>query len=125
MPNGTVHRVRRMIVGLLVLAILLLSAAQASTATSPDIHHGGAQVAGQAIAAAGYGVTARVSDDDCDHGLLCCIGGQCVMHAYWIPARADNPPSLTKLAVAYRRSCNPLPLGIATKPSSPPPRSGV
>jgi hypothetical protein len=89
MPKGTVYRVRWMIARLLVVAILLLSAAQASMAAPPDIHHGGAQIAEQTIAAAGYGVTAPVSNDDCDHGLLCCIGGQCVMHAYSIPAGTD------------------------------------
>ena len=90
---------RRMIAGLLVLAVLLVSGAQALVAAVPHSHlHDGS--AGQATAVAARGLTTPVHDDDCDHGLPCCIGGQCVVHAYCIAVGAAALPARPRLAVA-------------------------
>jgi hypothetical protein len=91
----------------------------------PNTHHHETAIAGQTLTAASDDVTAPACNDDGDHGLPCCIGGQCVAHAYWMPARTADLPSLSKL-VAVRLPHRDLLLdGIATQPASPPPRAAV
>lgn len=124
MTAGSSDKMRRMIAGLLVLAVLLVSGAQALVAAVPHSHlHDGS--AGQATAVAAHGLTTPVHDDDCDHGLPCCIGGQCVVHAYCIAAGATTLPARPRLAVAVV----PMPQlslsGIVIRPSAPPPRATV
>ena len=119
MTAGSSDKMRRMIAGLLVLAVLLVSGAQALVAMVPHSHHHDGGVAGQAIAVAGYDLTTPVHDDDCDHGLPCCIGGQCAVHAYCIAAEAAALPARPRLAVAVV----PMPQlslpGIVIRPSAP------
>jgi hypothetical protein len=111
--KGTLRRARRVIAGLLVLTVLLFSGAQASTLMLPIAHHHETNGAGQTIAAVTYGTATPVRDDDRDHGLPCCIGGQCVTHAYWMPAYAAGLAGLSKLGAAlfraalFRRTASP------------------
>jgi hypothetical protein len=125
MPEGTVRWVKQIITGLLVLAVLLFSGAQASMAMLPNAHHHDTNGASQTIAALNYGTPAPVHSDDCDEGLPCCIGGQCIMNAHWIPANVDRLPSLSKLGVVGLPDRTLSLNGIATQPASPPPRAIV
>jgi hypothetical protein len=113
MPEGTVRRITRMIAGLLVPVVLLFVSVQASTVT-PNAHAHEAFAAGQtAMAATTNDVTIPVHDTNCDHGLPCCIGGQCAGHAYCITAVAAVLPSRSELDVA-----EPPSLAIAAGASS-------
>jgi hypothetical protein len=114
-----------LIAGLLVLAVLLLAGVQPSMAMLPNAHHYETGVAGQTLTAAIIGdMTAPVHDDDCDHD-LCCIGGHCVAHAYWIPARVADLPSPLELGVVGQPTHTLLLNGIATPPPPPPPRAMI
>jgi hypothetical protein len=114
-----------MISGLLVLAVLLAAGAPASMALLLSAHHQDTNRVGQTIAVVSHGAATPVHTDDCDHGLPCCVGGQCVAHAYWIPAKAPILPSLS-MRGAVGLPGRALSLnGIALQPSSPPPRAVV
>jgi hypothetical protein len=106
----------------MILVVLLLSGAPASMAMLA-VHPDDDGIASQTISAADHRVTTPVSHYNCDHGLPCCIGSQCTMNAYWIPAKDIDLPSLSKFGVlgvpSHTHSLN----GIATQPSSPPPRA--
>lgn len=116
---------KRAIAGLLVLAILLLSGAQTSMMILPDAHHRGTPAAGQIIATANHGMTTPSCEDDCDHGLACCIGSQCLMHACWISARSATVARRPRLPVVYLSSLDLSLPGIAARPAFPPPRTAV
>jgi hypothetical protein len=125
MPKGTVRGARRVIAGLLVLAALLLGAAQVSMAMLANAHDDCATAASQPLAVTDHGAAAPAHDEDCDHGLPCCFGAQCAAHAYWIPVKAVDLPSLPKRGVVALPAGAALLSGIAMQPSSPPPRATV
>ncbi|HVC63605.1 MAG TPA: hypothetical protein VND19_24970 [Acetobacteraceae bacterium] len=112
-----------MIAGLLVLAILLSSGTPAALAMLRGSNHHDANLAGQTVSAAGNGVTTPARDRD--HGLPCCIAGQCTLHAYWVSARPSNAACLSVFAIVYRPSRDASPPGTAARPVSPPPRAAV
>ena len=111
-----------MIAGLLVLAVLLVSGAQALVAAVP---HSRPHDGGQAIAMAAHGFTTPVQDGDCDHGLPCCIDGQCTLHVYCITPGVAVLSNRPRLAVAVLPMPQLLLSGIVLRPSSPPPRATV
>lgn len=125
MPKGAVRRVRDVIAGLLVLTVLLFSGPEPSIAVVAGAHHHDADVAGLTVAAIGHGVATPFSDSDHDHGLPCCIGGQCTVHAYWLPVQRTKLPYVSQIAVASPPSRERLLAGIFTEPTSPPPRPAV
>jgi hypothetical protein len=106
----------------MILVVLLLSGAPASMAMLA-VHHHDDGIASQTISAADHRVTTPVNHYNCHHALPCCIGGQCTMNAYWIPAKDIDLPSLSKLGAWGMPSRTHLLNGIATQPSSPPPRA--
>ena len=125
MPEGLVLKLRLMIAGLMVLAVLLFSGAPALLALAMHFRDHNVEVAALTAASVDRGVTTPNHNDDCDHGLACCIGGQCTLQAYWMPAKPAALPRRSTLSVAVT-AVNERPLaGIATGPSSPPPRSAV
>jgi hypothetical protein len=114
-----------MIAGLMVLAVLLFSGAPAPLALAMHFGDHNVEVAALTAASVDGGVTTPDHHDGCDHGLACCIGGQCTLQAYWMPARAAALPRRSTLSVAAM-PLNGRPLaGIAISPSPPPPRSAV
>jgi hypothetical protein len=100
MPKGRVRRLRRMISGLMVLAVLLSSAAPVLLALAMHSRDHNVEVAALTAASVERGVTTPDHRDGCEHGLLCCIGGQCTLQAYWIPARAAALPRRSTVSVA-------------------------
>jgi hypothetical protein len=123
MPKGVLRRVRQMVAGLLVLAVLLFTGPQPSIAVLA-----GAQdmdAAGLTVAATDHGMIPPCQDGDHDSGLPCCIGSQCVAHAFWLPAPGVNLPHLSQIAVVSPPSREGLHAGISTEPTSPPPRGAV
>lgn len=125
MPRRRLHRLNRMIAGLLVVALLLFAGVQTAIAALPDSCHHQADVAGEVIAMVGDGAATPVHHNACDQGLLCCIGGQCSMHAYWIPETRAPLVLLSHVERAPVSGRERLLAGIPAEPSSPPPRAAV
>ena len=113
-----------MIAGLLVVALLLFAGVQTAIAALPDSCHQ-ADVAGEVIAMAGDGAATPVHHNACDQGLLCCIGGQCSLHASWIPETRAPLVLLSHVDRAPVSGRERLLAGILAEPSSPPPRGAV
>jgi hypothetical protein len=125
MPEGMFDGMRRVIAGLLVPVALLFAGVQVSI-VMPNAHHHEAFAAGQtAKAATTNDVTVLPHDNDCDHGLPCCIGGQCAAHAYGITTVAAVLPSRSELGVAGPPIRAHALNGIARRPLSPPPRAVI
>jgi hypothetical protein len=112
-----------MIAGLLVLAVLLAPAAQAHPAAIASLHHHHANVLAQTITVADRGTTAPVHD--ADHGLPCCIDGQCIGHASWLPVHDNALPVPSSHMAATIPASDLSHIGLVTHPPLPPPRGGV
>lgn len=125
MPQGTICKARRMMAGLLVLTVLLFSAAQASVPMLPNSHHHGADMSHQVAMVANRGLATPASRHDNEHGLPCCVGAQCMTHAYWIVGDAGNLPNVSLTATILLWCSEASPPGVAQPPSSPPPRAAV
>jgi hypothetical protein len=126
MPNGAVRRFRRMVTGLLVLVGLLLSGAQGPAAaalplTSP--HHDRPQV--QTVDMAHPGLATPSGDQHVDHGLACCLSGQCTVQPVWFADTSAGFLDRLVLAVGYMPSVDRWSSGIGAAPTPPPPRSAV
>lgn len=125
MLNGAAHMTRRVIAGLLVLAMLLMSGAHTAFALRPEAHQQTGQTISQAVAVVIHGVPATAREDDCDDGLLCCISGQCTVHASWVLVQADPLPGLRRIVATCQSDRSRSLAGITTPPASPPPRTAA
>ena|SRR5690242_9231512 len=121
MPRNAERSVKRRIAGLLVLVVLLFTGAQYSTAVcaGADSHH---DTTAMTVAPDQRG---DAPDVDHDHGLPCCIGGQCVAHAIWLPVQIASVPAVSQIVVEILPGHEPNLSGILPEPVSPPPRAIV
>lgn len=122
MPRDAERRVRRRIAGLLALAVLLFTGAQFSTAVFADAGRHGYRV-DMTIAASDQ--RSDAPNVDHDHGLPCCIGGQCAPHAFWLSAHIASVPAVSQIVVEVLPSNELYLPGVLVEPSSPPPRAIV
>jgi hypothetical protein len=134
MPKGRDGMLRKVLSGLSVLAVLVMSVVQAHALVLPVLH-----VATHAAELAYQGDNAETvaslpaHDDwgapckghDGAHGLACCSASGCPMFAGWLPADATPLPSITPGALSYRDLATPRPDGLGRAPALPPPRPTV
>jgi hypothetical protein len=118
---------RRVVTGLLVLALLVLSSAQGgASAMLPGPDHHISQAVRQTEVVANPAPSPRsASGHHCDHGLACCLGGACTMHLVWAPAAPLVLASVPFLGEAYTPGPDHTSVRFIPAPTAPPPRSLV
>ena len=132
MRTGAIGRFRKAVAGLLVLAVLALSAAPAMVMAPLDLDHHAAQDCGLPDDDAASTAAVPAAPDhgqtdggghhhDAPPGLACCIAFQCPMLLGGLPARAaemsPSPGPSVRSAFRVRRY-----VGIDIAPALPPPR---
>jgi hypothetical protein len=129
MPKGRDGLLRKVISGLSVLAVLVMSVVQAHAlpvwhatthATELAYHVEDAETVASLPAHDNWGAPCKGHDGA--HGLACCSASGCPMFAGWLPADATLLPSIAPGALSYRDLATPRPDGLGRAPALPPPR---
>ena len=133
MRTGAIGRIRKAVAGLLVLALLALSAAPAMAVAPVDLDHHAAHdcglPGGDAHSAAvpsppDHGQSGGGHRHDAPPGLACCIASQCPMLLGGLPAAtaqpSPSPGQSVRSAFRVRRH-----VGIDIAPALPPPREAA
>ena len=131
--TGAIGRIRKAVAGLLVLALLALSAAPAMAVAPVDLDHHAAHDCGLPGDGDAHSTAVPSPLDhgqpnggrqDAPPGLACCIASQCPMLLGGLPAAAAQPspspgPSVRSTFRVRRH------VGIDIAPALPPPRVAV
>ena len=125
MSNSAARGCSRVITGLLVLVVLLVSAAQGHAATLAQVDQRDHQTLSQTVGSAIQNAALPHHDDNCDHGFACCLASSCAMHSVWLCVSVNRLLDRSGLTAVYAPGLSHWSAGIATLPASPPPRSAV
>jgi hypothetical protein len=130
MPQGMGTLFRKMVSGLLVLSVLLLSFAQAhaalpvshdATVTLTAVDHDGT-----AGAVAPFSADDRTGSPckghDGAHCLACCFAGACSMMSGWLPVPSTVLSAIMPVTLVYFDASTTRPGGLRSAPALPPPR---
>jgi hypothetical protein len=129
---GLSDRMRQILAGLVVLAVLVVSAGQVvavplvGSSPSDRTHHSENQtLMTQAIAAHDDDRGSPCKHHSDSHGLACCIAGDCSMLSSWLPVATPALLPAAPRALIYRDTVAPPPDDMGAAPAVPPPRHMV
>jgi len=131
MPQGMGRRFRKMIAGLLVLSVFVLSVVQAQAAVLPGTQ--GASGASAAVHPAGtadamaplpgqYHTGSPCKSHDGTQAMACCFIGGCSAMSGWISVAATVLPAIMPTTLVYPGSPSVRLDGLLFAPAPPPPR---
>ena len=130
MPEGSDHIFRRVLSGLLVLAIFVMPvvqvrasivvAMQSTEHVAPVAHHNDSEIA--TLPPSHDHSQSPCKNHEATHGLPCCFAGSCSMLAGWLTTASPSLPWVRQLAPIYWASSTPSSDDLGGAPARKPPR---
>jgi len=124
MPERARHIIRMIAAGLMVLAVLMLSAVQVPLGVSGDAHHAHAYtVRHHLVASTAVGPVSAPCTGHCDHHghILACCMASCTVASASLPTEPHGATPSSDITVVYRAVVFNNAIGVVPNPALQPP----